>query len=125
MFRSIGLSVVAALGLVAATQSALAASPEKRVEISHVSVNYGDLDLSTRADARLMLARLQKAAFKACGGDPRLHPDYNFMWPHLEKVYQECRTGAVSRAVTKVDAPLLTEIHRDDNTQRLARATAG
>jgi UrcA family protein len=124
MFRSIGFSVVAALGLIAATQSALAASPVKRVEIKRVTVTYGDLDLSARADARLLLTRLEKAAYKACGGDARLHPDYNLMWPHIKRTYEACRADAVSRAVVTVDEPLLTEVHQGNGTQRLARNSA-
>jgi UrcA family protein len=125
MFRSVRFSVIAAMGIIAAAQSAFAASDVKRIEVGRVTVKYADLDLDTRADARVMLTRLQKAAFRACGGDPRLHPDYSFMWPYLEKVYQDCRNDAVSRAVGAVNAPLLTEVHRNEGTQRLARATKG
>ena len=71
-----------------------------------------------------MLTRLEKAADRACGGDPRLNPDYALMAPYLERVYRECRTDAVSRAVTAVNAPLLTAVHSEEDTRRLARATA-
>ena len=110
MFRSVGFSVIAAMGIFAATQSAVAASQVKSVEVRRVTVSYGDLDLGTLGDARVLLTRLQKAAFHACGGDPRLNTDYGIMGPHIEKLYQDCRDDAVARAVDTVNAPLLTEI---------------
>jgi UrcA family protein len=126
VFRSIGFSLVAAISLAAAADSALASvSQTKLVVVDRVTVSYDDLDLSAPADTRVLLTRLEKAAFRACGGDPRTNVDYGMMGPRLEKMYRECRVNAVSRAVVEVDAPLLTQIHRDGDTQRLARATAG
>lgn len=125
MSRSITFGFVAALGLIAATQSALASTKVERLEVGRVTVSYSDLDLSARGDARSMLTRLQRAASKACGGDARLHPDYDLMWQHVNKVYEACRNDALSRAVSAVDAPLLTEVYKGEETQRLARAAAG
>src|SRR5262249_25030589 len=117
-----------ALGLIAITQSALATtradSVADDVEVGRVIVSYHDLDLRALGDAHVMLARLQHAAFRACGGDARLHPDYDLMWQHVNKVYQDCRNDAVSRAVATVDAPLLTEVFKGQETQRVARASA-
>ena len=125
MFRSIGFSLVAAIGLAAVADGALAsASQTKLVAVDRVKVSYADLDLTAPADTRVLLTRLEKAAFRACGGDPRSNVDYGMMGVHLEKVYRECRVNAVSRAVVEVAAPLLTQIHRDGDTRRLARATA-
>jgi UrcA family protein len=122
MSRSVRLGLVAAIGIIAASQSALGASRVERVEVGRVTVSYSDLDLSARGDARVMLTRLQHAAYKACGGDARMHPDYNLMWQHVDKAYQDCRNDAVSKAVVAVDAPLLTEVYQGEETQRLARA---
>jgi UrcA family protein len=122
MFRSVTFSLVAAIGVISATQSALAGPYLQRVEVGRVAVNYGDLDLKTLGDAQSMLTRLQKAAYQACGGDPRLSQDYSLMGPKLERTYRECRSDAVSRAVAAVNAPLLTEIHKEQKDQRLARA---
>lgn len=124
MSPSVKFRLVAAIGILAATQSALATSPVERVEVGRVTVSYSDLDLSARGDVRVMLTRLERAAYKACGGDPRLHPDYDLMWQHVDKVYQDCRNDAVSRAVVAVDAPLLTEVFKGEATQRVARAAA-
>ena len=125
MFRSVRLSFIAAIGALAATQGAVAAPQAKGIEVGRVTVSYRDLDLSALGDARVLLTRLQKAAFQACGGDPRLSPDYDLMGPAVERVYRECRKNAVSRAVTTVDAPLLTEVHKEEGARRLASAAAG
>ena len=124
MFRSVRFSLVAALGIVAASQSVFAASHVDGVEVGRVTVSYSDLDLNTAAGARLMLTRLQVAAYRACGGDPRLNPNYDLMGPGIERAYRECRGNAVSRAVTTVDAPLLTEVHSNTSTPRFVRASA-
>ena len=90
-----------------------------------ITVTYGDLDLGTLTDARVMLTRLEQAAKRACGGDPRLNPDYNLTFQSLEKTYQECRSDAVARAVVEVNAALLTELFGSEGTQRLASAAEG
>jgi UrcA family protein len=122
MFRPISFPLVAAIGLVVATQSAFAAPHAEQVTVRRVAVQYGDLDLGTRTDARVLLTRLEKAAKRACGGDPHLNPDYSLMFGRLERAYQECRGDAVSRAVAEIDASLLTDLYRSEGTQRLARA---
>lgn len=123
MFRSIRFPIIAAIGIVAAVQSAHATSLTERVEVGRVTVNYADLNLGSVADAHALLARLQKAAYRACGGDPRLDPNYDLMAPHIERSYRQCRNEALSRAVTSVNAPLLTDAYRDDDA-RLARAAS-
>ena len=124
MSRSVRFGLVAAIGIIAAAQSAFASSPVEGVPVGRVTVSYSDLDLRARGDARVMLTRLQHAAYRACGGDARMHPDYDLMWQHVDKVYQDCRNDAVSRAVATVDAPLLTEVFKGEETQRLARVSS-
>lgn len=123
MFRSIGFSLVAAIGLIAAAQSASAAARAERLAMQKVIVPYGDLDLGTPADAFVMLTRLEGAAKRACGGNPHLNRERNVLFP-LEKRYQDCRSDAVSRAVVKVGASLLTDLHRSEGIRRRARASA-
>ena len=123
MFRSLGFPLVAAIGLIAAAQGATAAPSAERLAIGKVTVPYADLDLGTPADAFVMLTRLEGAAKRACGGDPRLNRENNFLFP-VEKRYQDCRSDAVSRAVVKVGASVLTDLHRSVGIRRLARASA-
>ena len=122
MFRSIGLPVVAAIGLIAAAQNVTAA-PQTEVTIRQVTVHYGDLDLGTSTDARVLLTRLERAAKRACG-NPASNPDYSLIFGKLERAWQVCHRDAVSKAVAEVDASLLTDLHRNEGTQRLARASA-
>ena len=120
MLRSTNSFLLAAIGIFATTQVAIADVPAKRAEVGRVTVSYGDLDLGNDTDARLMLSRLQRAAFQACGGDPRWNPEYALLWDRLIAEYQQCRNDAVSRAVVEIDAPLLMQAFRGDEDQRLA-----
>ncbi len=124
MFRSSKSLVLASIGIIATTQIAIADVPVERAEVGRVTVSYGDLDLSNVADARLMLSRLQQAAFNACGGDPRWNPEYALLWNRLAADYRECRSDAVSRAVVAIDAPLLSQVFLGDENQRLVRDIA-
>ena len=122
MFRSIGFPLVAAIGLIAAAQGATAAQ-HAEVTIRQVTVQYGDLDLGTSTDARVLLTRLQRAAKRACG-NPASNPDYSMIFAKLERAWQVCHRDAVAKAVAEVDASLLTDLHRNEGTQRLARVSA-
>ena len=122
MFRSIkSRFFIAAVGVIATTQIAVAEMPGERVEVGRVTVSYSDIDLGNVADVRLMLGRLEQAAYRACGGDPRWNPSYALLWDTLNAEYRRCRSDAVSRAVTTVDAPLLSQMLRSNDDQRLVR----
>jgi UrcA family protein len=124
MSRSIKSILLTTLGVVATTQIAIAGVPANRVEVGRVAVSYGDLDLGNAADARVMLSRLQRAAYDACGGDPRWNPTYELLWVRLTADYHECRRDAVSRAVAAVDAPLLSQVFLGGDDQRASRGIA-
>lgn len=85
--------------------------------IGTISVPYHDLDLRKEGDARKLLTRLERAAVRACGGNPTWHPMYQVAPAHTVAVYKECRRDAVARAVERIDAPTLT--------QAFAAASAG
>ena len=124
MFLSRKSLVLSAIGIIATSQVALSKTPIEPLEIGRVAVSYGDLDLGNATDAHLMLDRLQDAAYKACGGDPRWSPSYTLHWNWLATEFQQCRHDAVSRAVATVDAPLLSQVFRGDKDQRLVREAA-
>ena len=121
MFRSVRSRFLTAIGVIATAQIAVAGMPGELVDVARVTVSYGDLDLNNVADARLMLSRLEQAAYRACGGDPRWNPSYPLLWSTLPAEYRQCRSDAVSRAVTTVDAPLLSQMFRGKDDQRLVR----
>ena len=121
MYRSIRSRFLTAIGIIATTQIAVAGVPAERAEVGRVTVSYSDLDLGKVTDARLMLSRLEQAAYRACGGDPRWNPNYDVMSSKITAAYKECRNDAVSRAVTTVGAPLLSQMFRGQDEQQLVR----
>jgi UrcA family protein len=89
-------------------QSALALPSTSKVErVASITVRLSDLDLHNDADVQVLLGRLQRAAFKACGGEPRWHPSYVLMPRHTVAVFEQCRRDAVARAVAAIGVPKL------------------
>lgn len=121
MFRSLKSPTLAMLAFVATSGLAMADVPAERFEAGSVNVAYGDLDLGYAADARVMLNRLEQAAYRACGEDPRWNTSYSLLWPRIKATYQACRSEAVSRAVLAVDAPELTRVYLGKDDSRSVR----
>ena len=70
-------------------------------------VYYGDLNIETEHDARIMLQRIERAAKKACGG----HPTFSTYTGGLDHTFEECRDEAIQRTVEQLAAPMVTRIH--------------
>jgi UrcA family protein len=101
-------SACAALLFLAVSFTAQAHQPApERQRVRSVPVSYADLDLTREADVKILLTRIEKAAYRACGGNPWLHPAYNVMPARTEAVFKECREDAVARAIGELDAPVL------------------
>jgi len=83
-------------------------SAEKSL-VGKARVTYSDLDLTRHADVQILLGRLQKAAYRACGGDPRRHPSYDVMPLYTEAVFKDCRENAIARAIDAINAPVLSQ----------------
>lgn len=64
-----------------------------------ISVFYGDLDLSRPEGAAALVARLEAAAGRACGGEPDLHD------PAGKARYRACTKAAVDAAVARIVGP--------------------
>jgi len=62
-----------------------------------------------------LLDRLKRAAYRACGGNPRYHYAYEVMPHHTIEVFRECREEALCAAVGEINSPTLTRIFRIDN----------
>jgi UrcA family protein len=73
--------------------------------IASINVRVADLDLQDDADVQVLLGRLERAAIKACGGNPRFHASYDLMPRHTTEVFRKCRHDAIARAVATIDAP--------------------
>jgi UrcA family protein len=72
-------------------------------------VYYGDLDINTEQDAKIMLQRIERAATKACGGHATFNPITHFP----DHSFQECRSEAIQRTVKELGAPMVTRIYSE------------
>lgn len=79
-----------------------------------VRVGYADLNLNSAAGAKAMLARIEAAARRACGSEPDIRD--------LQRVavYSRCRTETTQRALTALNAPLVTALANGSTAGRLA-----
>jgi UrcA family protein len=78
-------------------------------------VHYGDLNLNAEQDAKIMLQRIERAAKKACGG----HATFSSYTGSLEHTFEECRSKAIQRAVSKLGSPLVTRIYSEATPKEL------
>lgn len=82
------------------------------------TINYADLDLRDRRDARLMFARIRNAAAHVC----RATPGGEGTGVGAIRVYDDCFRESVRRAVTELDAPRVTAVFESRVARRnLAR----
>jgi UrcA family protein len=70
-------------------------------------VHYGDLNIETEQDAKIMLQRIERAAKKACGG----HATFSTYTGSLDHTFEECRGEAIQRTVKQLGAPMVTRIY--------------
>jgi UrcA family protein len=76
-------------------------------------VYYGDLNIETEQDAKIMLQRIERAAKKACGG----HPTFSTYTGSLDHTFEECRGEAIQRTVKQLGAPVVTRIYSEARSQ--------
>jgi len=72
-------------------------------------VYYGDLNIETEKDAKILLQRIERAAKKACGG----HPTFSTYTGSLDHTFEECRSEAIQRTVTHLGAPMVRRIYSE------------
>jgi UrcA family protein len=72
-------------------------------------VYYGDLNIDAEQDAKIMLERIERAAKKACGGQPT----FSTYTGSLDHTFEECRGEAVQRTVKQLGAPTVTRIYSE------------
>jgi UrcA family protein len=103
---------IAAAALAAATAPFAASAEEARESrTTRIVVAHSDLDLDRPADARIMAARLDDAARRACGGSPRFDPNYDFARPWAVKTFEECYAAAMDAALAELGAPRVSQVH--------------
>jgi UrcA family protein len=72
-------------------------------------VYYGDLNINTEQDAKIMLQRIELAAKKACGG----HATFSSYTGSLDHTFEECRSEAIQRTVKQLDAYMVMRIYSE------------
>jgi UrcA family protein len=107
-----GLAAVV-LGLGAANSFATPAQISARSSsdnVRSVKISFAELDISKPAGAQALYKRIRKAAFVVCGA-------YDSPMPWYYTAKTECFKTAVDDAVAKVNSPLLTSLHTNENTR--------
>jgi UrcA family protein len=99
------LVAVAALGFAASIHAAPAADWSSDSDTMSVNVSAAGLDLSSPADAKVVLQRIHSAAHTICGDEPDIHSTERF------SLYQSCLKTTVDRTVASLDAPLVTAMN--------------
>ena len=100
-----GLAAMA-LGLASAQSYATTSADGVR----SIEVSYAELDLTKAAGAQILYARIKKAAYTVCGAY-----DSPMAWNYAAKT--QCFKSAIEAAVVKINSPLLTSLHRNENTR--------
>jgi UrcA family protein len=102
-----------ALAIAAASLFADVASARDDGQVSTV-VKYGDLDLSQSTDTQRLYVRLKDASEQVCGSERTRDL-------RMQRLLKACYTGALNRAVERVNEPKLTALHAAEPRIRVAR----
>ena len=122
MNKSIAVSLsrraaMAVAGIAALTAVSVNAqtTPVKDADVPAHTVGYQDLDLSERADTKVLYSRLRTAAEEVCNvyAAPRATV--------LNKVDAQCKREAIAKAVAAIGHPNLTALHTQRGGMKLAR----
>ena len=117
-FKILAVAVMTMLGCATACK----ASDVKFDLIGKIRVDLSDLDLQKPTDARLLVERLNDAAYRACGGDPRFHDRYQSRPQETVEAYRECRENAVERAVNQIGGTTLVQAYAESRRKGVAMA---
>jgi UrcA family protein len=98
------LSATALCGVIASSFAAMPAVSDSFAPLT-VRVKFGDLDLSRPRDAAVLYGRIRTAAEKVCS-------PYEASGLAAKMHVNACIREATSKAVTTVDAPALSLIHK-------------
>jgi len=72
--------------------------------VKSVTVSYADLNLAQDQGAQTMFQRIKHAAATVCGAAPGLRE------LRADAAYEQCRKDAVSHAIAKLNATLVTQL---------------
>ena len=99
--RALALGLVSVLALAAAAPTR-AAPTSNDPDMVTVVVPAADLNLSSAAGAKTLIARIEGAAKAICGVEPAT------IQLDRRRIYETCVKGTVDRTVAKLDNPVVT-----------------
>ncbi|MGK6355863.1 UrcA family protein [Sphingomonas sp. DT-207] len=102
--KSISIVLGAGLGAAIIIGAASAQVTDPRI-VAEIGVRYDDLDLDSDAGARAMLARLDVAATKACGGKPFGVMSRDHVGVAKEREYRRCKAAAMEGSTLELGSP--------------------
>jgi len=92
------------------TGSGLCAATAAADEVDSVTVSYADLDLSKPAGVQMLYQRIKAAAHKVCS------PLEDRQLQRMQQ-WRDCYETAVANAVTTINRPTLTALHRSSSSR--------
>ena len=99
------IAIIIALGL--GTPLIAGGAAPAQGDDGSVKVKFADLDIESKAGARVLYARLQQASKKACNLSPYMQ---DRSLANMSEA-KSCYKGALAKAVSKIDSKALKEIH--------------
>ena len=82
-------------------------------------VFYGDLNIDSEQDAKILLQRIERAARKACGG----HATFSSYTGSLDHTFTECQSEAVRRTVKSLGSPMVMRVYSEAEARDSRRST--
>jgi UrcA family protein len=76
------------------------------VSSRQVAISTSGFDLTTTDGASALLRKVRDAAERGCREDAN--------WDRWSRDFDRCRVDAVNAAVAKIDAPIVTALHRGE-----------
>jgi len=102
-----GISAGAALAVALFSMPASAQGTNRNI-VKHINVHQSDLDLRDPSGAATMLARLEQAATKACGGKPLSGTSWNNELAEAKtREHRRCKAAAIDAATLQLGTPLV------------------
>jgi UrcA family protein len=105
------IALVSAMAIVTFAAPSLAAAQSTQTAPTTEVLRHADLDLTAPADAAAMLKRIRRAAMAVCSASQAGADDIGR--------YGECYRQSVALAVTRLNAPRVTEAYNAKVSQRL------
>lgn len=97
------LATIASLAVAGLLSAGLSAQAEEKA-----AVHYGDLNLTSSADAATLLKRFEAASEHVCGGRPMIG---NL---HAQGIHDACVKEAMDHAVASIHAPLVASLYNNE-----------